>query len=32
MFFLQDLPDNETLQVFAQRYPEMDASAVKTCL
>lgn len=32
MFFLQDLPDDNTLREFAQRYPEMDASAVDACL
>ena len=32
MFFLQDLPDDDTLREFAQRYPEMDASAVNVCL
>jgi MarR family transcriptional regulator, negative regulator of the multidrug operon emrRAB len=32
MFFLRDLPDNQTLREFADRYPQMDISAVKTCL
>lgn len=32
MFYLRDLPDDETLQEFAGRYPDMDPSAVKACL
>ncbi|MCP4347907.1 MAG: MarR family transcriptional regulator [Desulfobacterales bacterium] len=32
MFYLQDLPDDETLHKFAGRYANMDVSAVKSCL
>ncbi len=32
MFYLRDLPDDETLQEFAGRYADMDPSAVKACL
>jgi DNA-binding MarR family transcriptional regulator len=32
MFYLRDLPDDTTLKEFAERYENMDISAVKTCL
>jgi DNA-binding MarR family transcriptional regulator len=32
MFYLRDLPDDQTLNEFARRYPDMDPSAVKACL
>ena len=32
MFYLRDLPDDNTLNEFAERYSNMDVSAVKACL
>jgi DNA-binding MarR family transcriptional regulator len=32
MFYLRDLPDDTTLKEFAERYDNMDISAVKACL
>lgn len=32
MFYLRDLPNDQTLNEFAGRYPDMDPSAVKACL
>jgi MarR family transcriptional repressor of emrRAB len=32
VFYLRDLPDDQTLQEFAQRYSEMDPSAVKAAI
>lgn len=31
MFFLKDLPTDNTLSEFARRYPDMNPSALKTC-
>jgi phosphoserine phosphatase len=31
VFFLKDLPTDKTLEEFAQRYPELEPSALKTC-
>ena len=32
MFYLKDLPTDRTLGEFAKRYPELDPSALKTCV
>ncbi len=32
MFFLKDLPTDKTLSEFAKRYPDLDPSALKTCV
>jgi DNA-binding MarR family transcriptional regulator len=32
MFFLKKLPDEATLDAFAQKYPEMEPSSVLACL
>lgn len=32
MFFLRDLPTQQTMQSFSNRYREMDISATKACL
>jgi MarR family transcriptional regulator, negative regulator of the multidrug operon emrRAB len=32
LFYLRDLPDDKTLSEFAQRYRDMDPSAVKACI
>lgn len=32
MFLLQDIPTPETLSEFASRYPELDPSALRTCI
>lgn len=32
MFYLRDLPDDKALNEFAERYSNMDVSAVKACL
>ena len=32
MFLLQDLPTPETLSAFSTRYPELDPSAMRTCI
>ncbi len=31
MFYLKDLPTDRTLEEFAERYPNMSPSALKTC-
>jgi len=31
MFYLRDLPTDRTLEEFAERYPNMNPSALKTC-
>ena len=32
MFYLKDLPTDKTLSEFAMRYPDLDPSALKTCV
>jgi len=32
MFYLKDLPTDRTLGEFAKRYPDLDSSALKTCV
>ena len=32
MFYLKDLPTDRTLKDFAKRYPDLDPSALKTCV
>jgi len=32
MFYLKDLPTDRTLGEFAKRYPDLDPSALKTCV
>jgi len=32
MFYLKDLPTNHTLKEFAKRYPDLDPSALETCV
>lgn len=32
MFLLQDIPTPETLSAFSARYPELDPSALRTCI
>jgi len=32
MFYLKDLPTDKTLTEFARRYPDLDPSALKTCV
>ena len=32
MFYLRDLPTDPTLEEFAKRYPDLDPSALKTCV
>jgi len=32
MFYLKDLPTDKTLSEFAKRYPDLDPSALKTCV
>ena len=32
MFYLKDLPTDKTLTEFARRYPDLDQSALKTCV
>ena len=32
MFFLNDLPDQATLEGFATRYPALDVSALRACI
>lgn len=32
MFYLKDLPTDRTLGKFAKRYPDLDSSALKTCV
>ena len=32
MFYLRDLPTDRTLEEFAKRYPDLDPSALKTCV